>query len=70
MFKGDVDAFRQQFDSDRLGRQPVAKGHTLLRSIDNPNGMFVRVEFDSTADAKAFQHKVRDSHVSQNTTVA
>jgi hypothetical protein len=69
VFEGDFDAFKQQFDSDPLGRKQVAKGHTLLRGVDNPNEIFVRLEFDSAAQAKAFGEKVRGSDVLQNVSV-
>ena len=69
VFEGDFDAFKQQFDSDPLGRKQAAKGHTLLRGIDNPNEMFLRVEFDSADAAKSFQEKVRGSDVLANVTV-
>jgi hypothetical protein len=69
VFEGDFDAWKRTFDQDPLGRKQVAKGHTLLRGVDNPNEIFVRIEFDSAADAKAFGDKVRGSDVLQNLTV-
>lgn len=69
VFEGDFDAWRQQFDSDPLGRKQVAKGHTMMRGIDNPNEIFLRIEFDSADDARAFRDKVRNSDVLQNVTV-
>ena len=30
VLEGDFDAFKEQFDSDPLGRKQVAKGHTML----------------------------------------
>ena len=69
VFEGDFDAFKQQFDSDPLGRKQAAKGHTLLRGVDNPNEMFLRVEFESAEAARSFQEKVRGSDVLQNVTV-
>ncbi len=69
VFEGDFDAFKRQFDSDPLGRKQVAKGHTLLRGVENPNEMFLRIEFDSVEEAKSFQEKVRGSDVLQNVTV-
>jgi heme-degrading monooxygenase HmoA len=62
-YEGDFDAFKQRFEADPLGRKQVAKGHTLLRSVDNPNQFFVRVDFDSADDAKEFAEKVRGSDV-------
>jgi hypothetical protein len=69
VFEGDFETWKQGFDSDPLGRKQVAKGHTLLRGIDNPNEIFLRIEFDSAEEAKTFQDKVRSSDVLQNVTV-
>lgn len=69
VFEGDFHAFKQQFDSDPLGRKQAAKGHTMLRGVDNPNEIFLRVEYDSVDDARAFQEKVRGSDVLRNVTV-
>ena len=69
VFEGDFDAFRERFDSDPLGRKQVAKGHTMLRGVDNPNEIFLRVEFDSVEDARSFQEKVRGSDVMQDMTL-
>jgi hypothetical protein len=69
VLEGDFDAFKQQFDSDPLGRKQVAKGHTMLRGVDNPSEIFLRIEFDSVEDAKSFREKVRASDVLQNVTV-
>ncbi len=63
VFEGDYDAFKQQFDSDPLGRTQAAKGHTMLRGVDDPNQIFLRVEFGSAEEARAFQEKVRGSNV-------
>ena len=69
VFEGDFDAFKQQFDSDVLGRKQAAKGHTMLRGVDNPNEIFLRVEFGSAEEAKSFRDKVRGSDVLQNVAV-
>jgi len=69
VFEGDFDAFKQQFDSDPLGRGQLAKGHTLMRGVENPNEIFVRIEFDSSDEAKSFRDKVLASTVLQNVTV-
>jgi hypothetical protein len=63
VFEGDFDAWKEMFLSDPLGRAQVAKGHTILRGVDNPNQIFVRIEFDSAEEAKAFGEKVRGSDV-------
>jgi hypothetical protein len=69
VFEGDFDAFKRTFDEDPLGRKQAAKGHTLLRSVDNPNEVFVRVEFATAEEAKSFREKLRASDVLQNMTV-
>jgi len=65
VFEGDFDAFKQQFDSDPLGRRQAAKGHTMLRGVDNPNEIFLRVEFEwcpaRTANAVRVAHTRRVS---------
>jgi hypothetical protein len=66
VFEGDIDAWSKLFLSDPLGRAQVAKGHTVLRGVDNPNLAFVRIEFDSADDARAFAEKVRGSTVLDN----
>ena len=69
VFEGDFEAFKETFDADPLGRKQAAKGHTMLRGVDNPNEIFLRVEFDSAEEAKSFRDKVRGSDVLQNLTV-
>lgn len=69
VFEGDIDAWKEMFLSDPLGRKQVAKGHTLLRGVDNPNQIFVRIEFDSAEEARAFGEKVRGSAVLENVSV-
>jgi hypothetical protein len=69
VMEGDFDAFKRQFDEDPLGRKQTAKGHTLLRGVDNPNEVFVRIEFATAEEAKSFAEKVRNSTVLQNMTV-
>ena len=69
VFEGDFDAFKEQFDSDVLGRKQAAKGHTMLRGVDNPNEIFLRVEFGSAEEARSFRDKVRGSDVLRNVAV-
>jgi len=69
VLEGDFDAFKQQFESDPLGRKQVARGHTMLRGVDNPNEIFLRIEFDSAEVAKSFREKVLSSDVLRNVTV-
>jgi hypothetical protein len=63
VFEGDVDRFKETFNEDPLGRKQAAKGHTILRSVDNPNQIFVRVEFGSVEEANAFRDRLRESNI-------
>jgi hypothetical protein len=67
---GDFDTWKREiFDADPAGRRQVAKGHVLSRSVDNPNEVFVRVEFDSAEDAKAFREQLLASGALDKVTV-
>ena len=63
VFEGDFDMFKARFDSDPLGRKQVAKGHTMMRGVENPGEIFLRIEFDSADDARTFRDKVLSSPV-------
>ena len=55
----DYDAWKPGFDQDPVGRAANgATSHKIARSVDNPNEVFVRVEFPSTDQAKAFREKL------------
>ena len=57
-FDVDYDEWKPAFDADPAGRAQVAKGYTISRGVDNPNDIFVRAEFASVEDAKAFREKL------------
>jgi hypothetical protein len=65
----DFDTWKGFFDSDPVGRQEVAKGHVLLRGADSPGEVFIRVEFDSPDDARAFRDKLLASGALSRATV-
>jgi hypothetical protein len=54
----DFDAWKPLFDSDPAGRKQMATGHVILRSVDDPKGVFIRAEFSSVDQAKAFREKL------------
>jgi hypothetical protein len=62
----DYDAWKQMFDSDPAGRKQTAKGHILSRNADDPNEVFIRVEFDSVTDAKTFRERLLASGALDN----
>jgi hypothetical protein len=59
---GDYDTWKRDiFDKDPAGRQQIAKGHAISRSVENPNEVFVRVEFASLDDANTFRERLLSS---------
>lgn len=59
----NYDDWKQVFDSDPVGRKAVAKGHRILRAADNPNNVFLGVEYPSVDDAKEFRERLLASGV-------
>ena len=55
---GNYDAWRQNFDSDPAGRSEAAKRHRVFRAADNPNEVFVSIEFGSVEDARSFRERL------------
>ena len=65
----DFDAWKERFDADPAGRKEAAKKHRLFRAVDNPNRVYVSVEFPSVDDAKSFRERLRGSGVLDDMTV-
>jgi hypothetical protein len=60
----DYGAWKERFDSDPVGRREAgAKGHRILRSVDDPNEVFVQVEFPSVEQARSFQERLLSSGI-------
>jgi hypothetical protein len=66
---GDYDAWKPNFDADPVGRRQVAKGHRVMRNVEDPNEVFIQVEFASTDDAKAFRERLLASGALDRMTV-
>lgn len=60
---GDFDAWKPMFDQDRPGARRFATGYRLFRSSDDPNEVFIQVEFDSTEEAIAARERLLSSGV-------
>ena len=56
----DFDAWKSTFDSDPFGARKEAKGHRILRGVEDPNEVFIQVEFDSPDDARAARQRLLD----------
>lgn len=55
----DYDAWKPGFDQDPVGRaESGAISHKISRVVDNPNEVFIRVEFPSVDQAKAFRERL------------
>ena len=65
----NYDTWKPIFDSDPPGARKAAKGHRLLRSLEEPNDVFVRVEFGSPEEAKAARDRLLASGVLGRVTV-
>jgi len=65
----DYDSWKQMFDSDPAGRKQAGKGHAIYQSVDDPNDVFVAVEFDSADEAKSFRERLLGSGALDNVDV-
>jgi hypothetical protein len=55
----DYDTWKPMFDADPVGRRDAgATSHIVSRAVDNPNEAFIRVEFPTVEQAKAFREKL------------
>lgn len=55
----DYEAWKPGFDQDPAGRaQSGATSHKIARGVDNPNEVFIRVEFPSVDQAKDFRERL------------
>jgi hypothetical protein len=60
---GEYDAWKTMFDKDVPGARQSAKGHRILRSVDDPGEVVVMVEFASSDDAKTARERLLASGV-------
>jgi hypothetical protein len=60
---GDYDAWRPMFDQDRPQAREKAKVQRVFRDVDDPNHVFVFLEFDSTDDATEARTRLVNSGV-------
>jgi hypothetical protein len=60
---GDYDAWRPMFDQDLPQAREKAKVQRIFRDADDPNRVFILLEFTSLEDAQEARRRVVDSHV-------
>lgn len=59
----DYDAWKPVFDSDPAGARKNAKGHRVLRGVENPSEIFVQVVFATTQEAESAREQLLASGV-------
>ena len=60
---GDYDRWKPMFDNDEPGARHSAKGHRILRGVENPSEVFVVIEFASLEDAQSGRERLLASGV-------
>ena len=60
---GDYDRWRPMFDQDRPRAREKARLQRVLRSIDDPNEVFIYLEFESPDDAHEARERLLSSGV-------
>jgi hypothetical protein len=66
----DYDTWKRgTFDADPAGRKGSAKGHQIFRGVDDPNKVFVGVEFASAEEATSFRERLLASGALDSITV-
>jgi hypothetical protein len=59
----DYEAWKEAFDSDPAEARKSAQGYRILRSIEDPNELFISVEFPSADEAKEGRQRLVDAGV-------
>lgn len=54
----DYEAWKKMFDADPFGARVAAKGHRVVRGVEDPNEVFIQVEFGSAEDAGAARKRL------------
>jgi hypothetical protein len=60
---GDYDTWRPMFDQDRPRAREKAKIQRVFRTVDDPNNVFIFLEFDSLDDANEARLRLVESGV-------
>jgi hypothetical protein len=60
---GDYDTWRPMFDQDRPRARENAKVQRVFRGVEDPNHVFIVLEFDSVDDAQEARRRLVSSGV-------
>jgi hypothetical protein len=59
----DYETWKPQFDQDKPRARESASGWRVFRGVENPNEVFIQVEFASVDDAKTARERLLASGV-------
>ena len=57
----DYEQWKEMFDSARGTVRKDAKGHQILRGVENPKDVFIQVEFPSPEEAQTAREELQSS---------
>ena len=60
---GDYERWRPMFDQDRPRAREKAKVQRVFRTVDDPNNVFILLEYDSVEDAQEAGRRLLESGV-------
>jgi hypothetical protein len=60
---GDYETWRPMFDQDRPGAREKATAQRVFQSVDDPNHVFILLEFSSVDDANEARDRLAKSGV-------
>ena len=60
---GDYDTWREMFDQDRPRAREKAKEQRIFRVVEDPNNVFIQLEFGSLEDANEARRRLVESGV-------
>ncbi len=60
---GDYDTWKPMFDQDKPGARSDAKGWCVLRNTEDPNEVFIQIEFESVEQAREGRERLLGSGV-------
>ncbi len=60
---GDYEAWKPMFDQDTPRARESATGYRLFRSVENPDEVFIQIEFVSTDEARVARERLLASRV-------
>lgn len=59
----DYDTWKPMFDQDAPGARGGANWHRIFRNVDNPNEVYIQIDFTTTEDALAARDRLVQSGV-------